>query len=567
MAVSFKEFAQNVRNDVLGEFNIAQVAEWIQKHTTINGRPISFKGREYQLRILESDAPTIVVKKCSQVGLSELMIRRALALCDIIPGFKIIHTLPTTQFAQKVSKTRVDPIIESSPRLSSKVSRQVDSASVKRFGDSYLYISGTFSVNETISVPADALSIDELDFSDQNNVSNLQSRLTASKYRWWSYISTPTIPNFGIDAQFQATRQYYNWCKCEHCGHWYIPNFLQHTRVPDFDGDLLSIRKNQLGSIRWKEATLHCPRCEKPANLLPEHRRWVCKNPDANFDGEGFQVNPLDAPTIITPANLIEWSTRFHRKIDFVNYHLGEVMEDSSSGFGSDDLDRMERIGQQPLHGFKVFGLDMGVECHLCVGVTDGQGRLNVIDKRRLDYRTLESQLSQLIQIYRPKVILADSQPYVETIHRLQSTIQNLFGSVYITTKEIVPFKVVDKEEDLQKSLLGRRQVNVNRNVALNVLMDEIRLGKIGVKVDSEQPRFREHMLDMKRQASNAKAFNGELSSGDTQEAESYVWVKTKGNDHYHHALLYCHIASQMVHHVPDHGTLPIFVSSFRVKS
>ncbi len=96
---------------------------------------MSFKGREYQERILKSEAPTIVVKKCSQVGISELMLMRNLALMDILNGFKIIHTLPTALFAQKVMKTRVDPLLASSPKLQSKLNKNLDNASVKQIGD------------------------------------------------------------------------------------------------------------------------------------------------------------------------------------------------------------------------------------------------------------------------------------------------------------------------------------------------------------------------------------------------------------------------------------------------
>lgn len=554
---------KRIRESVLNEFDISQVADWIEKNTKHAGRPFSFVGREYQQRILQSEAPTVVVKKCSQVGISELGFRRALGLCDIIDGFSMIYTLPTTIFANKVSKTRIDPIIETSHKLQSKISRQVDSAGVKRIGNSYLYVSGTYSVNDVISVPADAITVDEYDFSDPVNVENLQSRLTASKYRWWFYLSTPTIPNFGIDAKFQTTKRYYNWCKCHHCNHWYLPDYLKHVRIPDFDNDLLSITAAQLGQIRWKEAQLYCPHCHKAANLLPQHRAWVCENPADLFDADGFQVNPFDAPTIISPADLVLWSTRFKRKVNFVNYHLGQVMADAESGLNDNDLNKMEQVGQRSLHGFKVFGLDMGTTCHLIVGVTDGQGKLTIIAKHPVDYRYLEEQLKRYIAQYRPTTIVADSQPYVETIHRLQNSIYNLYGAVYIQGNDTQPFRVITQSEDKQKSLLDKRQVNINRNVAFNILMDDIRAGQIGVTQDAQQDTFRQHLKDMKRTAQKSSAFDGESSDS---EPEAFRWVKTTGNDHYHHALLYCHIAAQMVHHLPEQGTFTPYINTFRLK-
>lgn len=565
MAVDFSEFIKNVRAQVVGEFDLTQVAEWIQRHTKVGGRELTFEGREYQEHILQSEAPTIVVKKCSQVGLTELALRRTLALMDIIDGFSVFYTLPTEGFAQKVTKARIDPIIEGSPRLQAKLSRQVDSAGVKRIGNSFLYITGTKTTNSVISFPGDLIVVDELDFSDQANVQNLQSRLTASKYRWWFYLSTPTLPNFGIDAKFQTTKRHFNHCKCHACGRWYLPDYLKHVRIPGYDGDLLAITPQMLGRIDWRDAAVHCPHCGVVANLLPENRAWVCENLADNFDGEGFQVNPFDAPTIISASDLVLWSTRFKRKVDFVNYHLGQVMEDSDSGLSAQDVQRMEDVGRQPVRGFRVFGLDMGTECHLVVGVTDGQGLLTVIEKHRLDYRHLEADLNRLISVHRPTTIVVDSQPYVETVHRLQGKIHNLYGAVYVTSKDMQPFRVIDQNEDQQRTLLDKRQVNINRNVALNILMDDIRGGRVGVVVDGEQQLFATHLQDMKRKPANASAFTGEFS-GDEDEPDSYVWVKTKGNDHYHHALLYCHVASQMVHHLPTRGSVPLFIGSFPVR-
>ena len=70
----------------------------------------------------------------------------------------------------------------------------------------------------------------------------------------------------------------------------------------------------------------------------------------------------------------------------------------------------------------------------------------------------------------------------------------------------------------------------------------------------------------MKRSPTSSKAFNGDLGN-DESEPEAYAWVKTTGQDHYHHSLLYCHVASQMVHHLPERGNLPLFIGTFRNKT
>ncbi|WP_274584081.1 phage terminase large subunit family protein [Neisseria leonii] len=564
--ISLRASLERIKAGTIGGFTTAQTAEWIQTHLRLNGRRVSFKGREYQERILKSAAPTIVVKKCSQVGISELMLMRNLALMDIIDGFKIIHTLPTAVFAQRVMKTRVDPLIQGSEYVQGRVNKNLDNASVKQMGNSLLYLGGTNTDTAVISTPADSIVIDELDFSVIENVEKLQSRLTASAYRWWSYVSTPTTPKFGIDAQFASTKRYFNYCRCTHCSEWYLPDYLQHVRIPEYGGNLLDITAKDLSNLRWREAALFCPHCGKPADLSLANRAWVCENPDdLGFEGEGFQINPTDAPEIISMPDLVLWSTRFNRKVNFVNYHLGQTMEDEDSGINDRDLDTMFTVGQQPLRGFKVFGLDMGTVCHLVVGVTDGQGRLTVTHLYPIHYTELETELDHLIKIHRPTTIVADSQPYVETVHRLQQKIYNLYGSVYITSRNLEAFRLIEKEEDKSRALLEVRQVNVNRNFALNNLMMDIRHGNIGVVSQPEWETMKAHLKDMKRRPESTSAFTGD---GNAEEADSYVWVKTSGNDHYHHALLYCHVASQLVHHLPSStGRLPSFIGSFKLRT
>lgn len=565
--INLHEVFKRIEASVLGGLGADQLEEFITRYLRLSGRQISFVKREYQQRILQSDARIVVVKKCSQVGISELMIMRNLALMNLREPFNIIHALPTATFAQKVMKTRIDPLVRGSDYLMSRLNKNLDNASVKQIGHSFLYVNGTYggSATAAISIPADCISVDELNFCDQDVVSNLQSRLTASAYRSWIYVSTPTVPNFGIDAKFNSSKRYFNYCKCNHCNHWFIPNWLEQARIPNWDKPLLSISATDLGQVAWQETQIHCPNCDQIPNLLPEHREWVCENPLDNYEADGFMISPMDAPQIISPADLVSWSTRFRNKDDFINFHLGESAESSDTGINDTDLDNMEHLGKDLVRGFKVFGLDMGTACHLTVASTDGQGKMTIIALHKIHYTELEQELKRHIAHYRPTTIVADSQPYVETIHRLQQTIPNLYGSVYITSRNLEAFKLIDRTEDKQRSLLDVRQVNVNRNLALNNLMIEIRSGNIGIKPMAEVIEFREHLKDMKRQSQNYGGFNGESESG---EAESYVWVKTTGNDHYHHSLLYAYIASQMVHHLPQNRiVLPPFVSRFKVKS
>jgi hypothetical protein len=60
--------------------------EWIEKNTFINGKNLSFKGHEYQRRILLDESPEVVIRKSAQTGISEMSMRMALGLVMVMPG-------------------------------------------------------------------------------------------------------------------------------------------------------------------------------------------------------------------------------------------------------------------------------------------------------------------------------------------------------------------------------------------------------------------------------------------------------------------------------------------------
>ena len=566
--IDLEAMYQRVYEAIHNNYDFSQIADWALKNIKLRGRNLSFKDREYQEKILSSTAPEIVVVKCSQVGMTEAMIIRTLALCSIVDGFNAIFTLPTTIFAQKVMKTRVDPLIAESKVLSSRLSKTLDNASVKGFGNSHLYLTGTNNDNAVISIPADMVVQDEVDFSSQEMLEKLQSRLTASKYRWLVAQSTPTVHNYGVSRLFTNTKRHFNFCKCSHCSHYFIPSFLDHVRIPGYNGDLLSITKAMLNTIRWQEATLLCPNCNKPADLSAEHRQWVCENPeDQGFQGEGYQIFPTDAPNIIKMSDLVLWSTRFDSKVQFKNFHLGIPAEDEDSGLNDSDIEVMKTVGEHSIHGPKVFGIDLGTVCHILVAVTNGVDKLTIIGLHQVPYTDFEKELLRLIRIHRPSTILSDSQPYVETIYRLQERIKNLYGALYTPNKSMEMFRMVNTNEDREKALLRVRQVNINRNFAFNTLMGSIRSGYIGIAPNTPNTSlFIEHIKDMKRVPNGAKrAFSDEPTN---TEVESFSWVKTSGTDHFHHTLLYAYIAMHLVKHVPESATVPlVYFNSLRIRN
>ena len=194
-----KNHMNRLRTAVLKKHSAASIAKWIEENTKYAGHPYSYVDHEYQEKILSDTSIDVNIRKCSQVGLSECSARMALALTNVISPYTVAYTLPTAHFAGTFAKTRIDPVLEGSDAMCEAIHKTSDNNEVKRFGDSFLFIRGAASSNAPISITCDHLIHYEVDFSEQEVLCQYVSRLTHSKWKRTTRLSTPTLPNFGID--------------------------------------------------------------------------------------------------------------------------------------------------------------------------------------------------------------------------------------------------------------------------------------------------------------------------------------------------------------------------------
>lgn len=547
---------ERIRAQTTDKFTIDKVPAWICKHTTIQGQPYSFVDHEYQEKILSDVSQELVVRKPSQVGLTEASIRLSLAVCAIQQYYTCIYTLPTATFASNVMTTRVDPVINDSTYLSDLIDKATDNASVKQLGDSFLYMKGSASGNAPISIPADHLIHDELDFCDLDIIEQYQSRLTHSKHKRRSKFSTPTQPGFGIDAEFRESRRHFNFIKCNHCNHYFVPDYYRHVHVPGYKGGLEEITKRSLATVRWREAVLLCPGCGKAPSLQIAHREWVCENPDEHYVAAGYQVSPFDAPNIISTSFLIEASTKYSRRSQFVNFGLGLPMADAESTLMEGEL-RAAIVDRAPLSGVSfVMGLDMGLQCHCVIAAVLPDGRLLIVHCEQIHHSRVVDRRQELAKKFWPRVTVVDAYPYTETVYRMQGQDMNLFAAVYVSKKSVETHKVVDKEEDKAEAELELRQVNINRNRAFDALMDNLRQGNIMKMSDESDDLWVDQLQDMKR-----------IQKYTSEQELEHVWSKSKeGNDHYHHATLYSATAAKMLGISHSRIALPSLMGKMRIK-
>lgn len=551
---------QRIRTATTQRVGRKDVADWIEANTFINGKPFRFAGHEYQKRILQEDSPEIVVKKSAQTGISEMSLRLTAACMAVMPApFAVGYTLPTFSFATTYAATRFDPIINTSPALQDMMSSSdVDNATTKTFGPGKAtYFKGAAVGNAAISTTLDFLIHDELSFSDPEIIGDYHSRILHSPYKWKLKLSTPTWPGDAIDTEFQNSKRHYNFVRCCHCNHTFIPDYFDHVRIPGFTGQLEEISKDSLHKIRYQEAFVECPNCGKEPSLMPEHRFWECENPTENHRAVGFQVSPFDAPTIVTPASLVIASTSYASMSKFRQFSLGQCAQDAEQGFTEEDIDKVAvQMAQSPFR-YHFLGTDLGIWNHFVVVGMDNDGRVGLVHAERVHLSKFRERFAAIISEYHCMVQVSDVQPYTELIMSLTDDFPNLYGASFVTRQGLDTFEVRIKAEDSDKAQLNIRQVMVNRNAMLDKLLAEVRSGNVWIRKTQEFETIKTHMQDLKRASATLK--NGEFTS---------QWIKSsKGADHFLFAFMYAYIAAQMRGLVTNQFAAPLFgVRSFRLK-
>ncbi len=533
------------------------ICDFLTEHTYLAGQKFTFDGHEYQRKILEDGENDIVILKSAQIGISEMSSRLAIAKTALVRGFNTMYTLPSATAMQKFMKTRIDPIITGSPYLRGVVSKDVNSSIVKQFGDSFLYGSGSSVDTQAISTSVDLLIQDEVDNSNPNVLTLFESRLIHSKFKQIVRLSTPTIPNFGIDAFYKLSRRHMAFVKCCHCNHWFYPEYYEHVKIPGFTDNIDKITKSHFsdGSFRWQEAAVCCPECGKPVNLAAEHRSWVCENPNDKFVSAGYRISPFDCPNNITAADLVSASVRYNRRQDFFNQRLGIPLEDSEASLSLTEL-QSNLVSNRPEGAYpNVMGLDMGSTCYATIATVLPDNQLVIVHVEAIPMHLVIERRLQLEREFRVRMTLVDIAPYGETVWRMQQQSPNVFAAVYTRSKSIELFKVRDQDADPDKARAAIKQVNVARDRLFDLIMMLLRSGNIKKVSCDMDVTWAQQLTDQKR----VREFEG--------DELVFVWRKSAGNDHLHHSLLYCLVASKMLG-VAAGVTAPLpLISTFRVKT
>ena len=539
-------------------YDLCEIPRYLTEKTYLGGERFSFKNHEFQLDIISDTSRIVYVQKCAQVGLTEIQLRYALGVARLIPYFSVIMTWPYSGDAANMIKTRMNPIIQGSPDLRESQDRDLDNVEIKGIGSSLIYARGTSGTTSALSVPADMLLHDEVDRSDPHVLAQYQSRIKHSLYKMVRAFGTPTINGYGIALLMETARRKRHMCKCNHCNHQFVPTYKDDVHIPGYDGQKRDINKYNLHKINWQQAALLCPKCFKEPSLQPEHREWVMENPNDNHEAIGYYVTPFSVPNVVSIPSLVQESTVYTSYREFENQALGLTSTDSEEQLTITDIQLSKTDLDLKTSDLHCMGVDLGYICHVVIGRLTTSGELILVHFERVAMENLEARRIALAKEFRVLVTVCDIQPYTDLILRMQKYEKNLLAGVYHDSKKAMVYEMERQEADLVKGRPAINLAKIHRNLNFDEVKALFKAGKVVWSNCEEGELFEKHCLDMKRK----QIF-------DRHQELTYVWVKSDaGNDHYHHALGYLHVACRLsptANPIISFGSGVPILSSFRV--
>lgn len=518
-----KDFRQQIRTRFAEDSDTMSYSEWIIKNTKLKKVPFTFKGYEFQRQIVDDMSRNMSVIKCSQVGLTEVQMRKFAAFLTRNVGVSGIFTLPNDDMYRRVSTTRFGPMVNTEHVFNLGYDKPIRRMDLYQINQSFGYFVGNKESDAT-SINADLLFHDEVDLSDQEMLGLFQSRLQGSDYRITQGFSTPTFEGFGIDSSFRASDQHEYMVKCQQCNHHNIPEFnadyIVIPGLPSDLNDLTEIDAEIASRLDLANAHVRCQSCGEPLNLHdPTLREWVPRH--AGRRGRGYRVTPFCTPRL-TIEYIVDQLVQYKQKDAlrrFYNTVLGMPYNDSNARLSELEIRAVMHGGTKPVLG-KIpvaVGIDMGITCHMVIMSLETN---TIIGWRQVVASNLVDEIRTLMNDYELITGAIDRNPYTPLSEEIRDLTDNRIIPVEYANSVLAPAVNIKKTELDELS-----HIQANRTVMIDAVVSAIRKRKIAFTgYGSHETLIVQHLRDMVR-----------IEQADTPAS----WQKLTGSDHFFHALAY----------------------------
>ena len=502
---------------------------WALSHVRLPGnRPWDFVTRPWIVdiyravdfeKVRRGEGPRrLVIRKCTQVGLTTLALVRTLQFATTYPGVSVGYYLPRQDDVRDLVTTKLDPILTESRTLSARLTA-LDSARTKQFGTgaeaSFLHFMEASVMPRML--PLDMVVGDEFDLCDQEHMEMVRDRMDASTWKIEFYFSTPTLPGYGIDDRFEEESTACHWTvKCPYCGRSQVLDWDEHLRVGP-NGPYLG-----------------CSFCDKgndkgftPESILDG--AWVAKYP--NRDTPGFWISQLMVPWI-SIQDLYNEFRRVRPKI-FYNLRMGKPFAPGLGGLSFEEVREAVKPDEPLPFAFEsedgtAMGVDQGDVVYIVIARRMGD-RDAVIFAETVPLGDAEERIAGLIEKFNVRRLVIDAMPNKLLASHLIDRFPSIVWMAFYTDQG---------QAELYNWKRKQKTVLINRTDAFDrLVLEEIGRGKWMVWSHGRE----DLRSDLLRSVAALKRENVKrrLPSG---EREVGVW-RAVGPDHFAHAWSYCRAA------------------------
>lgn len=257
-------------------------------------------------------------QKAAQMGYSETMLNIAFFTLDVMKR-NVLYILPNLKPDAHDFTTRAfNPAIEMSPYIKAMFT-STNNIGHKVAGGANLFIRGSNVRSALKSIPASVLIFDEYEEMDKENLALAEERSAGQAYRVNWKVSTPWIPDKGINTLFMRSTQDHFFFQCPRCSRRIELRFPDNLVICGDDPD----------DPRIMDSHLKCSECH--GRIDHEHKReafktgqWEPLNPGRMW--RGFYINQLYSP-VYEPYKIaamwLEAQRDPHKMQEFYNSKMG----------------------------------------------------------------------------------------------------------------------------------------------------------------------------------------------------------------------------------------------------
>jgi len=486
------------------------------------GVTVDFKRYPYLPEIIDEHERRTTIIKGAQMGFTIACVLRCIEEAESETLRGILYLFPTDAEVQDFSKGRFSPLLANNQHVwGDDVVGNTDAAGLKEIGGSFIYFRGAGqkggakqkSMSKLKSMPIDRLYGDERDEMDDSRWDAAEHRLDGSMTPEMTILSTPTVPEWGVDLDYQASDQrMWNWL-CSKCNGW--------TSLEDTYPECIAEPHNT-------DPFYLCSKCREP--LKRERGQWVAVKPDV-LGHRGYWASQLCSPTktaadILHSANVAVDRGRMR---EFYNQVLARAYAETEDQITESQLTDLLTDDARPLRheGPAAMGVDPGKPHWYEVRVRTGERDSVQIARGRAD---TFNELDAIAKKFHVESGVMDQGADTSSVRDFVKSHPGWWGCLYVNAKKTDP--------DWHQ---GNALVKVGRTWLLDDAHRSItdRRVKFYTKDEFWQEEFVPQMTNLKRV----------VQENDETGDRTARWVVTGGrkNDHLRHANAYCHLALEKV--------------------